>query len=155
MHVIRNGTDAVNSDVIGQDAIQSVHQIITSRLLHALSRRRRWKRFFRIKVRYHHRSMNAGICATGTRDCRLMTKQYGKGVLECLLHALSIGLYLPSVVGCAVVTKLDEVTQKALRLNCLLIFQALVHDHNGISEVNNTIVIHVCTFLVEVRLLLS
>ena len=61
--------------------------------------------------------MNAGVGAPGTGDGDLLTQQQGQRPLQGLLDTAAVGLYLPAVVGCAVVAEFDEVTQGELRVD--------------------------------------
>ena len=61
-----------------------------------------------IEVGNHLQGMNTGIGAPGTDNGGLFTQECGECLLQALLHGDAVGLYLPAMIGCAVIGKGDE-----------------------------------------------
>ena len=93
-----NGTDAVYGDVGRQQAVQFVGQ---QHGVHGS---------IGIEMRHHQRGMHPGIGTPRPHHVHLATQQGGEGAHQALLHTQTVGLYLPAVIGCAVVGKVDEIS---------------------------------------------
>ena len=93
-----HGLHLLHGDVLGKQAIELVGKTGAIDLL------------LGIEVGYHLQGMHTGIGAAGTDNGCLLTKKCREGLLQALLHGDAIGLYLPAMVGCAIVGQGDEVT---------------------------------------------
>ena len=98
MGIGRHGLNALHSDIGREQAVELVGKAGAIDLL------------LGVEVGYHLQRMHTGIGAPGTDNGSVLAQECGECLLQALLHGDAIGLYLPAMIGCAVVGEGDEVT---------------------------------------------
>ena len=97
--------------------------------------------------------MNACVGASGASHHYLSTENGRQRLVECLLHTVGVGLYLPSVVVGAVVGKEDEIPHglSDCQVEATLFLLVLDIAHIALSEVVEHLSQHHFHFLLITR----
>ena len=66
----------------------------------------------KVKVCHHHAGMHTRIGTSCPHHFDGLSQHGRKGMLQRLLHADTMRLHLPAMVGCAIVGKRNEITHK-------------------------------------------
>ena len=68
--------------------------------------------FSGVKMGRHRAGMHSGIRTAGAHNFHFAAQKGGQPFLQCFLHADAVGLYLPTVVACAVIRKVYEISHR-------------------------------------------
>ena len=93
----------LHRDVVRQQAVQLIGQLSPVDTLLRLETR------FRIEVGHHHPGVYPRIRSAGTRHAHSLPQQRRQRLLKPCLHRVAVGLYLPPVIPCPVVTESDKI----------------------------------------------
>ena len=102
VHVRRNRLYLINSNIGWKNSVESINEVVNGGVI--------------VKVCYHVASMHSSISAPCTHYVDRLAEQGRDTAFYLALHADAIGLNLPSVVACAIVCQMNEVTHKFLYL---------------------------------------
>ena len=98
MHLRMNLLDAIDTDVLMEQAIQLVRQQL------------RVKRGIGIEMCSHASGMYPSISTASTSDDDILAQQQGEAALQFALHRHTVRLYLPSVIRGSIVAKPDKIS---------------------------------------------
>ena len=114
MKVIRHLYDALNSDIVWQDAVESVRELscIEQTVFRYQRQRRARIIIIPVEVCHHHARVHPCISAPSASDAYLPTHDSRQTFFKRLLHRNAIGLHLPPVVSATIVREIDKEPHK-------------------------------------------
>ena len=96
MHIGSHRLNAKHRNVARQDSVQPISQLLT--VGNAVE----------LEMRHHFPCVHTSVGTPCTDNRHGTTQHFGQGILQLFLHGIAIGLYLPTVIIGAVVTKVYE-----------------------------------------------